>query len=139
MASGLSLCVCNTKSRFSFSFAPKLPSFKGENTQRFGVSFFFCLVFIQYALCLYDKLGTGHGLEKRCVPDNYNTEHSKSWRGVRTGMRSEAPTERCQLCEGCWCPEKASWLREEEAGFTKREGLGQGVESEGQHQHRGAE
>lgn len=79
---------------------------------------------IQYALCLYRKLGTGHGLEESCVPDNYNTEHSKSCGDVKTGMRSEVPMERCQLCEGCWCPEKASWLGEKEAAFTKREGLG---------------
>lgn len=42
-------------------------------------------LFTKYALCLYNKLGTGNGLEKSHIPDIYhNAEHSKYGEEVMT-------------------------------------------------------
>lgn len=84
-------------------------------------------LFIKYTLCLNNTLDTGNNLENKLSPDNYNrAEHSKYWEGQGRACHGEAPTERCGFCEGYWCPEKASSLREEQAGCSKRQGMGGG-------------
>lgn len=57
---------------------------KGEMVRALGCLFLPPL-FTKYALRLYNKLGTGNGLEKSHIPDIYNNaEHSKYWEKVMT-------------------------------------------------------
>lgn len=44
-----------------------------------------CLSFFYWSHAFSKYVGAGNSLEKGCIPDRHNTEHSTCWGGARTG------------------------------------------------------